>query len=102
MRADSWAMGLAARLLVLLIRFYQLTFSKVILVLFGPVCRFEPSCSRYAVECFRIHGALRGTLLSLKRLSKCHPFHPGGHDPPPPRAPLPGADPSPTTIDSRG
>jgi uncharacterized protein len=71
--------------LILLIRLYQLTFSKLILAIFGPVCRFEPSCSRYAIECIRIHGAIRGSLLSAKRLSKCHPFHPGGYDPPPPR-----------------
>ncbi|RLB62786.1 MAG: membrane protein insertion efficiency factor YidD [Deltaproteobacteria bacterium] len=73
-----------ARLLVLLIRLYQLTLSKLIQAIFGPVCRFTPSCSAYAVECLRTHGALRGSLLSVRRLSKCHPFHPGGYDPPPP------------------
>jgi putative membrane protein insertion efficiency factor len=51
---------------------------------FGPVCRFEPSCSRYAAACIAGQGALRGSLLSLWRLCKCHPFHPGGFDPPPP------------------
>jgi putative membrane protein insertion efficiency factor len=70
---------LIARLLIALIRVYQLTLSPLL----GPVCRFEPSCSRYAAECLRRHGALRGSLLAIKRLSKCHPFHPGGHDPPP-------------------
>jgi len=70
-----------ARLLVALVRFYQLTLSR----LFGPVCRFEPSCSRYAVACLETHGALKGSALSLIRLCKCHPFHPGGYDPPPPR-----------------
>ncbi|MDC3957355.1 membrane protein insertion efficiency factor YidD [Polyangium jinanense] len=73
-----------AKLLLLLIRVYQLTLSKVLLALFGPVCRFEPSCSRYAAACIAGHGALRGSLLSVKRLCKCHPFHPGGYDPPPP------------------
>lgn len=71
-------------LLVALIRLYQLTLSRLIYALAGPVCRFEPSCSRYAVACIQGHGALRGSLLSAKRLCRCHPFHPGGYDPPPP------------------
>jgi putative membrane protein insertion efficiency factor len=91
-----------ARLLVLLIRLYQLTLSRLILAIFGPVCRFEPSCSRYALECIRVHGALRGSLLSLKRLSKCHPFHPGGYDPPPPRLSPPATRPDPSTLDAKG
>ena len=70
---------MVARLLIFLIRVYQVTLSPLI----GPVCRFQPSCSRYMAECLRLHGALRGTLLGVKRLAKCHPFHPGGHDPPP-------------------
>lgn len=73
-----------AKLLLLLIRVYQLTLSRAILAVLGPVCRFEPSCSRYAAACISGHGALRGGLLSVKRLCKCHPFHPGGYDPPPP------------------
>ncbi|MBK6515354.1 MAG: membrane protein insertion efficiency factor YidD [Polyangiaceae bacterium] len=71
-------------LLVALIRVYQLTLSKLLVLLFGPVCRFEPSCSRYALLCIEGHGVLRGSLLSVKRLCRCHPFHPGGFDPPPP------------------
>ncbi|MFO0593243.1 MAG: membrane protein insertion efficiency factor YidD [Polyangiaceae bacterium] len=76
-----------AAVLIALVRVYQLTLSKLILYTMGPVCRFQPSCSHYAVACLRDHGALRGSLLSAKRLCKCHPFHPGGYDPPPP-APL--------------
>jgi uncharacterized protein len=76
-----------AYLLALLIRLYQLTLSRLLRAVFGPMCRFTPSCSQYALECIRSHGALRGTLLSVRRLSKCHPFHPGGYDPPPPRFP---------------
>jgi putative membrane protein insertion efficiency factor len=72
-----------ARLLIAAIKLYQHTLSRV---LWGGACRFEPSCSRYAVACFEGHGALRGGLLSIVRLCKCHPFHPGGYDPPPPRA----------------
>lgn len=52
---------------------------------FGGGCRFEPSCSRYATACVEAHGPWRGSLLSVVRLCKCHPFHPGGFDPPPPR-----------------
>lgn len=73
-----------AKLLIALIRVYQATLSRLLLAAFGPVCRFEPSCSRYAVACLQSHGALRGSLLSAKRLIRCHPFHPGGFDPPPP------------------
>lgn len=68
-----------AALLIWLIGLYQATISRLL----GPRCRFEPSCSRYAVACLESHGALRGGLLSLGRLCKCHPFHPGGYDPPP-------------------
>jgi putative membrane protein insertion efficiency factor len=68
-----------AQLFVLLIRVYQRTLSPLL----GNVCRFEPSCSRYAIACLEGHGALRGSLLSIGRLCKCHPFHPGGFDPPP-------------------
>ena len=83
-------MSLAARFLLALVRAYQLVLSPLL----GRVCRFEPSCSRYAAACLRTHGAVRGGLLSVKRLCKCHPFHPGGFDPPPP-AQDSGADPQP-------
>lgn len=76
---------MVTRLLLALIRLYQLAVSPWL----GRVCRFEPSCSRYAAACLEAHGAARGSLLSLRRLCKCHPFHPGGYDPPPPR---PGVD----------
>ena len=82
---------MVAAVLIALIRVYQWTLSRLLLAAFGPVCRFEPSCSRYAAACIAGHGALRGSLLSVKRLCKCHPFHPGGYDPPPPpRTGLPG------------
>ena len=71
-----------ARLFIALVRLYQRLLSPVVNA-FGPLCRFEPSCSHYAVACIEEHGALRGSLLSLVRLCKCHPFHPGGYDPPP-------------------
>ena len=68
-----------ARLMIGLVRLYQRLLSPLI----GNVCRFEPSCSRYAVACLEGHGALRGGLLSVVRVCKCHPFHAGGYDPPP-------------------
>lgn len=68
-----------ARALIFLVRLYQ----QIISPWLGRVCRFEPSCSRYAVACLEAHGAARGSLLSVRRLCKCHPFHPGGFDPPP-------------------
>jgi putative membrane protein insertion efficiency factor len=77
--AGSSARGVLARVLIAFIRFYQLAISPWL----GRACRFEPSCSRYAVACLESHGAARGSLLSVKRLCKCHPFHAGGYDPPP-------------------
>jgi len=74
-----------ASVLLLLIRGYQRFLSPFL----GGQCRFYPSCSRYAYACIEDHGAARGSLLSFIRLCKCHPLHPGGHDPPPPRRALP-------------
>ncbi len=51
----------------------------------GPHCRFEPTCSFYAEQAIREHGALLGTALAIKRISKCHPWHKGGYDPVPPK-----------------
>jgi putative membrane protein insertion efficiency factor len=62
-----------------LIRAYQLALSPWL----GGRCRFYPSCSHYALEAVEQHGALRGSWLSLRRLSRCHPFHCGGYDPVP-------------------
>lgn len=66
-------------LLILLIRCYQWTLSPLL----GPRCRFHPSCSHYAADALRVHGVLRGSWLALRRLSRCHPWHPGGFDPVP-------------------
>ena len=67
------------RLLIGLIRLYQLTLSPLV----GPCCRFHPSCSVYCIEALRQHGLLRGVGLGVRRLLRCHPFHPGGVDPVP-------------------
>lgn len=73
------AAGLLSSFLIGLIRLYQWTLSPLL----GPSCRFEPSCSRYAIACLSTHGPLRGSWLAARRIARCHPFHPGGFDPPP-------------------
>jgi hypothetical protein len=55
--------------------------------LLGERCRFAPSCSAYAQQALAVHGAGRGCWLTVRRLVRCHPFHPGGHDPVPPVRP---------------
>jgi putative membrane protein insertion efficiency factor len=72
--------SVAARCLLLLLAFYQ----RFVGPLLGPHCRFYPSCSSYAVQAVSAHGALRGSWLAVRRLGRCHPFHPGGLDPVPP------------------
>ena len=68
------------RVLLALIKGYRLFLSPLL----GASCRFYPTCSTYAVEAIEAHGATRGTWLALKRILKCHPWHPGGVDPVPP------------------
>ena len=67
------------RILVALIRAYQLLLSPW----WGRQCRFTPSCSNYALEAVERHGAARGTWLAVRRVLRCHPWHPGGFDPVP-------------------
>ncbi|MBM4356231.1 MAG: membrane protein insertion efficiency factor YidD, partial [Deltaproteobacteria bacterium] len=69
----------AGVLLLALIRFYQAAISPYL----PRACRFHPTCSHYAADAIRVHGALRGSALAARRLARCHPFHPGGHDPVP-------------------
>lgn len=68
-----------SRLLILCIRFYQIFISP----LKPPTCRFYPTCSAYAIEAIHKKGPVKGTWLAIKRIAKCHPFHPGGYDPVP-------------------
>jgi len=69
------------RLVILLVRAYQYLISPLL----GPRCRFYPTCSHYAVESIKRYGLPRGSVLALRRLSRCHPWHPGGYDPVPPK-----------------
>jgi len=62
--------------LILIIRMYQVAVSPLL----GPCCRFYPSCSEYSAEAIRRHGVLKGVVLGVFRLCKCHPFHSGGVD----------------------
>ncbi len=66
-------------MLLALIRLYQ----RLISPAFPPTCRFTPSCSQYMYEAVERYGVLRGGWLGVRRLLRCHPFHPGGHDPVP-------------------
>ncbi|ACZ00498.1 protein of unknown function DUF37 [Thermomonospora curvata DSM 43183] len=72
--------SLAARLLILLVRGYRRFLSPLL----GQQCRFYPTCSAYSLEALRMHGALRGGWLTVRRIGRCHPFHRGGYDPVPP------------------
>ena len=78
---------LPSRALIVLLQGYQRVVSPAIPVIFGPACgcRFAPTCSHYAIEAVREHGAVFGSLLAAVRLSKCTPLHPGGFDPVPRR-----------------
>ena len=66
-------------LLIGLIRIYQVALSPFV----GNQCRFTPTCSQYAREAVERHGAMRGAWMAIKRVSRCHPWLPGGHDPVP-------------------
>ncbi|GAQ94969.1 hypothetical protein TAGGR_11168 [Thermodesulfovibrio aggregans] len=68
--------SLISRVFLILIIFYR----RFISPLMPPVCRFYPTCSEYAEQAIKKYG-VKGILLSIKRLLKCHPFHPGGYDP---------------------
>jgi putative membrane protein insertion efficiency factor len=67
------------RLMLLVIRAYRYLLSPW----WGNQCRFDPTCSEYAMQAIQEHGALRGSWLALRRLGKCHPWHRGGFDPVP-------------------
>jgi putative membrane protein insertion efficiency factor len=87
-RRAVWSAGAPARLLLLgAISLYRLTLSGWL----GGQCRFSPTCSHYAAEAIRTHGAMRGTLFATRRVLRCNPFGRGGLDPVPPRRSYDGA-----------
>ncbi|HJV17085.1 MAG TPA: membrane protein insertion efficiency factor YidD [Bacillales bacterium] len=71
------------RFFIMIIRFYQMVISP----LKPPTCRFYPTCSHYGLEAVQRFGALKGGVLAIKRIFRCHPFHPGGIDPVPEKWP---------------
>ncbi|MGH3550681.1 MAG: membrane protein insertion efficiency factor YidD [Pseudonocardiaceae bacterium] len=71
--------GPVVRVLVVILRFYRRWISPAL----PPTCRFSPSCSAYAIEALTVHGLLRGSWWTLRRLRRCGPWHPGGVDPVP-------------------
>ena len=82
LRKAFWAAGAPARFVLIgLVTLYRMAFSGWL----GGQCRFYPTCSAYAEEAVRNHGALRGTLMSIWRVARCGPFTKGGVDPVPPR-----------------
>lgn len=76
-RAERTSRSAAATLVVAVVRGYQLTLSRVL----PASCRFYPSCSQYMLEAVSRFGAVRGVWMGLRRIARCHPFHPGGYDP---------------------
>ena len=72
-------MELLKKIFLLLIRFYRVGISPLL----GPHCRFQPTCSQYAIIAISRYGVGKGTYLAVRRLLKCHPFHKGGYDPVP-------------------
>jgi uncharacterized protein len=77
-RVSQWLWHLPGKTLIVTVRLYQWTLSPLL----GQRCRFEPSCSEYFIQAVRKYGALRGTARGVARICRCHPFHPGGYDPP--------------------
>jgi hypothetical protein len=69
---------LPARVLIGVVRVYQWTLSPLV----GRQCRFQPTCSAYFIGAVQKYGAVRGTWHGMRRIGRCHPFHPGGYDPP--------------------
>ncbi|MGD1805446.1 membrane protein insertion efficiency factor YidD [Dapis sp. BLCC M126] len=70
-------------LLIKLIKGYKILISPML----PPSCRFQPTCSEYAMEAIERFGIFKGTRMAVMRILRCHPFHPGGYDPVPPKDP---------------
>ncbi len=72
---------LVVSLMIMCVRLYQILLSPI----FGKCCRFTPTCSNYCIEALKVHGVFMGSWLTIRRLLRCRPFGPCGHDPVPPR-----------------
>ena len=70
------------RVLRLLLTGLIVGYQRLVSPMLGPRCRFYPSCSSYALEAVQVHGAVKGTALATARVCRCHPWNPGGYDPP--------------------
>lgn len=68
-----------AKIAIMVVRFYQKFISKYIFT--GNNCRFYPTCSQYSIEAYKKYGFIKGTILTVKRIARCHPFNDGGYDP---------------------
>jgi putative membrane protein insertion efficiency factor len=82
-RAPQRAKAVIDRFIIHVLRGYKRWLSPLL----GPRCRFSPTCSEYAMLAIARFGTLRGGWLALRRIARCHPLHPGGHDPVPPHPP---------------
>jgi hypothetical protein len=71
-------LSMISRAMIVLVRFYQ----RAISPLLGSQCRFAPTCSQYMIEAIEKYGPVRGVFKGTMRICRCHPFHPGGYDPP--------------------
>lgn len=78
MNGLRWIARLPSLLLIGLVKLYQIFLSPI----FGGQCRFYPSCSHYFIQAVQKYGAISGSIRGIRRICRCHPWHPGGYDPP--------------------
>ena len=84
--AEIYTMSLPTRLALVMLRIYRAIVSPLIMGLYGPACRFEPSCSQYAHQAIATYGVMRGGAMAARLLARCHPLGGHGPDPVPARA----------------
>jgi putative membrane protein insertion efficiency factor len=78
MRCLRYFLKIPSAILIGMVRLYQIFLSPI----FGGQCRFQPSCSHYFIEAVKKYGAISGSIRGIRRILRCHPYHPGGYDPP--------------------
>jgi uncharacterized protein len=79
-------MNVPSKLALASLRLYRAILSPMLMGVYGPACRFEPSCSEYAHQAIETYGVMRGIAMAARRLARCHPLGSHGHDPVPARA----------------